>query len=235
MSKNLILQFIVFILFFLIGCKENKTNSINPYYPVGHKWNTPFDHIIPNQNSIFILRDPFLYGDASSIEITNKYTNLKENEIRYCEYDLITSNSQFQRRNSPLYNKSRSRVRNIMTYVFDLSIPETPSFSKLKILNKTDLDAHYYSEDIYRTVESYYIFIPKENKMYWINLNDGKSKSEAIVLKWINQIVSKISFKEDLYFNYVIKKITIKNNIISIDTLSKIEDKYIIPLSETKW
>lgn len=225
----------------LVSCtrdEKGKNNQFeqlqkkNPISAIGHKWNLCLNYLPFNSNSIFLIREDFLYGDYTVIEFTN-FTEGESRELRLYEFDLMTANKEYQRRSSPVFSDRKSKLRNIQTFIFDFPDTIIPRFKDIQLFDKKKYEINSSSPN---KKFSYFLLDSKKNSLYWINPNDGISMSEKKILNWLKPFVSKISCQEKLYFEYVVNQRDKHSKILSKEEIIKqYGDSFLIPSVELRW
>lgn len=169
-----------------------------------------FSLIELDSNCIYIVHNGGLMGTETVIQIN---PTKSENNTTLLEYDSYTRNS--------------NSLKIIKSYVCQIKIVDEPNFSKLKVRD-LGLVLEYKKSDKIWSYFDYSIYLPKEDKTYWINPYDGIDSTERESLNWIQKYVSKISIKEAV--NYYAFEETKK----SLDKIDKelFNDSYIIPNKE---
>lgn len=174
-----------------------------------------------NENSLYLFRTSFERGSEACVQLLID-SNSECDVVNYYEYDLqklFYSNykNEFVYASNNLNPCVRcTRLR--LTKTFNIL-----SLNKLKEINKKTTFQFY----------SYVLYSPSSRKFYMVNNN-----TNSHALPWVEELVSAISYKENLYFDLL--KNTKKTNIefwrkFSEDTLFYKEEcskKYLIPSKE---
>lgn len=204
--KVLIVTGIVCLSIFFIGCKNKKEienfNSIT---------SSPlFKFVEINSKNFYILHNGGLMGTETLIEIAPSKSKFNTTLLEYKAYS---------RNNNPL--------EIVKTYKLHLKNVSKPDFSKLSLMDEELVLSYEKSDSIWHYFD-YSIYVPSENKTYWINPYNGIDKNEGETLKWIKENISKISVKEAV--NYAMFNETKK----TIDNVNKnlYYDNYIISNNE---
>jgi ABC-type phosphate transport system substrate-binding protein len=109
-------------------------------------------------------------------------------------------------------------------HIASLTIPHVESIEQS---NKKIIEQYSQHDTLVGYVD-YSFYLPKQNKMFWINVFDGINKNESVALAWIQNNISKISLKENINYQMLTKR---KKSYTSL-SLDSLDRSYLIPTKE---
>nr|WP_294860047.1 hypothetical protein [uncultured Fluviicola sp.] len=191
--------------FIFNSCSEPQKNNMieDPYSDES----SPLKYVDLNKKNIYILTYGTSLSYPSIIEIPIEKINRKVfSEVRYYSFDIEAGdNNPFKRNERELQTSYRSVYRNVREFVIPLKVKNTSNLKNISVFNNKAYQNNV-KENISENNQfryTYFIYDPEISVMKYVNPYDGFNKDEKETLKWIRDIVSKISPYELRYCDLV--------------------------------